>query len=227
MGQASQACFNPRLLVDEQATRSQRRAWPYCKVSTHACSLMSRRPRASSHSRTARRFNPRLLVDEQATALDASSLVEHVSTHACSLMSRRPLLIGASRWISSFNPRLLVDEQATRGWCRAQARRGLVSTHACSLMSRRRFSACSSSIASCFNPRLLVDEQATRRSDRCRPLPCFNPRLLVDEQATVFANPVVGTSTVSTHACSLMSRRLHLGKTLICKACAHALREPR
>ena len=59
-------------------------------VSTHACSLMSRRPGSPRSIRRSARFNPRLLVDEQAT------------------LAPRDLIDAPG-----FNPRLLVDEQAT------------------------------------------------------------------------------------------------------------------
>ena len=177
-------------------------------VSTHACSLMSRRLWRSSTPTAMLCFNPRLLVDEQATgnaesvtdsvtvSTHACSLMSRrpnfantyvfgrgVSTHACSLMSRRQVSGGLREPLHSFNPRLLVDEQAT--WPPRSCRTG-----------------------SGFNPRLLVDEQATStRSCRSWQLACFNPRLLVDEQATWARSPRPRTGTVSTHACSLMSRR--------------------
>ena len=65
---------------------------PIDLVSTHACSLMSRRPGFGVPRAPLRCFNPRLLVDEQATAITR-----------------------ASRHRERFNPRLLVDEQATIG----------------------------------------------------------------------------------------------------------------
>ena len=84
-------CFNPRLLVDEQATVQVVADARGGQVSTHACSLMSRRREALRAAAWCQGFNPRLLVDEQAT-----SAVDPVP----------PFL-----WC--FNPRLLVDEQAT------------------------------------------------------------------------------------------------------------------
>ncbi len=83
-------CFNPRLLVDEQATDAGGGAVVLDQVSTHACSLMSRRRRPADHPAQ-----------------------QPVSTHACSLMSRRRCCPAALRYRSCFNPRLLVDEQAT------------------------------------------------------------------------------------------------------------------
>ncbi len=59
--------FNPRLLVDEQATSPCEPPAGATRVSTHACSLMSRRLRAARPAVRRRCFNPRLLVDEQAT----------------------------------------------------------------------------------------------------------------------------------------------------------------
>ncbi len=83
-------------------------------VSTHACSLMSRRRGSSGCPPARSRFNPRLLVDEQATLRVPNAPHRAiVSTHACSLMSRRPAASGVAHMLDG------------------------VSTHACSLMSRR------------------------------------------------------------------------------------------
>ena len=143
--------FNPRLLVDEQATCALGQHLREAHVSTHACSLMSRRRRARG-----------------------ARLHRIVSTHACSLMSRRRLRSSDMCGLSCFNPRLLVDEQATRGVGRP-AQHLRVSTHACSLMSRRPWSACLAKPAWSFNPRLLVDEQATLTAGCANGVSQFQP----------------------------------------------------
>ena len=62
----------------------QRAVVVVAQVSTHACSLMSRRRRERARRSLVRGFNPRLLVDEQATSRRTLyAVIDAVSTHAC------------------------------------------------------------------------------------------------------------------------------------------------
>ena len=225
-------CFNPRLLVDEQATGTSLRRAALGRVSTHACSLMSRRPvRVTSDNKTNPVSTHACSLMSRRLAVPATLAEPEVSTHACSLMSRRRPGWKHIRAPRCFNPRLLVDEQATCARttlvvvssvsthaCSLMSRRPseaarmmpeyAVSTHACSLMSRRPRCRPPRPTWTGFNPRLLVDEQATAMRRSRAPARRFNPRLLVDEQATLAAGEPVAALQVSTHACSLMSRRL-------------------